>query len=225
MKQCSKCKIDKSFQDFYERKGSRIGYRPECKVCSSIYSKERAKIYYAKNKEKILSRNEKYVESNNEKINEYRKEYRQKNKEKTKQYTEEYKMKKNETRKKRFHMDYLFRITVKLRTMIRKSLIDRGYTKKSKTQEILGCSFVEFKNYLESKFENWMDWKNRGLYNGDFNYGWDIDHIIPISSATTEEELIKLNHYTNLQPLCSKVNRDIKKDKIEYGKFRSLHNN
>lgn len=43
-------------------------------------------------------------------------------------------------------------------------------------------------------------------------------HIIPISSATNEEELIKLNHYTNLQPLCSKVNRDIKKDKIEYSK-------
>jgi len=32
----------------------------------------------------------------------------------------------------------------------------------------------------------------------------------------TEEDIIKLNHYTNLQPLCSKINRDIKKDKIEY---------
>ena len=26
---------------------------------------------------------------------------------------------------------------------------------------------------------------------------------------------IKLNHYTNLQPLCSKINRDIKKDKLK----------
>ena len=69
------------------------------------------------------------------------------------------------------------------------------------------------KEYIESKFENWMNWDNKGLYNGEFNYGWDVDHIIPISSAKTEEEIILLNHYSNLQPLCSKINRDIKKDK------------
>ena len=59
-----------------------------------------------------------------------------------------------------------------------------------------------------------MNWENKGLYNGDLNYGWDIDHIIPISSAFTEVEILKLNHYTNLQPLCSKINRDIKKNKF-----------
>lgn len=32
--------------------------------------------------------------------------------------------------------------------------------------------------------------------------------IIPLSSVNTEDGLIKLNHYTNLQPLCSKINRD-----------------
>lgn len=67
---------------------------------------------------------------------------------------------------------------------------------------------------MESKFEPWMNWNNYGLYNGELNYGWDIDHIVPISSANTEEEIIKLNHYTNLQPLCSKTNRYIKKDYI-----------
>ena len=56
--------------------------------------------------------------------------------------------------------------------------------------------------------------KNRGLYNGELNYGWDIDHIIPISSAITEEDIIRLNHYTNLQPLCAYINRVIKKDLI-----------
>lgn len=52
----------------------------------------------------------------------------------------------------------------------------------------------------------------------EFNkkYSWDIDHIVPLSTATTEEDLIRLNHYTNLQPLCSKVNRDIKRDKQNY---------
>jgi hypothetical protein len=59
-----------------------------------------------------------------------------------------------------------------------------------------------------------MSWKNHGLYNGDFNYGWDIDHIVPISSAKTEDDVFKLNHFTNLQPLCTKINRDIKNNKI-----------
>ena len=60
-----------------------------------------------------------------------------------------------------------------------------------------------------------MTWENYGLYNGELNYGWDIDHIIPQSYGNTEEEIIKLNHYTNLQPLCSKVNRDIKRNLIK----------
>ena len=84
-----------------------------------------------------------------------------------------------------------------------------NYSKKSRTHEILGCSYEELKIYLESKFESWMTWDNKGLYNGELNYGWDIDHIIPMSSANTEDEIYKLNHYTNLQPLCSKINRDI----------------
>jgi len=59
-----------------------------------------------------------------------------------------------------------------------------------------------------------MNWDNRGLYNGEPNYGWDIDHIIPSSTAKTEDELIRLNHYTNLQPLCSYFNRVVKRDNI-----------
>ena len=64
---------------------------------------------------------------------------------------------------------------------------------------------------MESKFENWMTWDNRGLYNGKLNYGWDIDHIIPISSAKSKEDIYRLNHYKNFQPLCSYTNRNIKK--------------
>lgn len=59
-----------------------------------------------------------------------------------------------------------------------------------------------------------MTWENWGKYDGRLNTSWDIDHIIPISSAETEEDIIKFNHYMNLQPLCSFVNRFIKKDII-----------
>jgi len=91
-----------------------------------------------------------------------------------------------------------------------------GYKKESNTYNILGCSYEQFILHIESKFEPWMNWDNYGLYNGEFNYGWDIDHIIPVSSVRTEEDIINVNHYTNLQPLCSKINREIKKHKLQY---------
>ena len=47
----------------------------------------------------------------------------------------------------------------------------------------------------------------------EINKTWDIDHIIPLNSASIEDDIIKLNNYTNLQPLCSYYNRFIKKDK------------
>ena len=63
-----------------------------------------------------------------------------------------------------------------------------------------------------------MNWENYGKYNGEISYGWDIDHIIPISQAKTEGEIVKLNHYTNLQPLCGYTNRHIKKSSTNYRK-------
>lgn len=116
----------------------------------------------------------------------------------------------NKRVKSRMSIDILYKLSYNIRSLISISFKLNNYSKKSKTNNILGCSFEEFKKYLESKFEPWMNWDNKGLYNGELNYGWDIDHIIPSSSAKNEEELIKLNHYTNLQPLCSKINRDIK---------------
>jgi exonuclease III len=98
-----------------------------------------------------------------------------------------------------------------IRTSIHNSFRRKKIIKNSKTADILGCSYDDLIKHLENKFEPWMDWNNRGLYNGTENYGWDIDHIIPIASATCEADVIRLNHYTNLQPLCSRINRDIKR--------------
>ena len=39
-----------------------------------------------------------------------------------------------------------------------------------------------------------MCWDNYATY-------WAVDHIIPISWAKTEEEVYRLNHYSNFQPL------------------------
>ena len=67
----------------------------------------------------------------------------------------------------------------------------------------------EFKIYLENKFTDKMCWENYGVV-------WDIDHIVPLSTAITEEDVLRLNHYTNLQPLDSYINRNVKKDRLDF---------
>ena len=96
--------------------------------------------------------------------------------------------------------------------VLNNSIKRNGYSKKSKTEDILGCSFKEFKEHIESQWEDWMSWGNHGKYNGDLNYGWDLDHIKPLILSENEEDMIKLNHHTNFQPLCGYINRYVKKD-------------
>ena len=108
----------------------------------------------------------------------------------------------------------LYKLKKNIRSLIRQKFINNGYTKKSKTNDILGCSYESFKTYIESKWEPWMNWDNYGLYNGTEKFGWDIDHKTPLSIAETVEDVARLNHYTNLQPLCSYMNRVIKRDNL-----------
>jgi len=176
--------------------------------------------YYKNNKDtlSIINKNnrDKWLIDNPD----YMKNYYENNKEeikiKRKEYQKVYKHKYNKMRIDRRKDDHVYNLNYKIGSYLRNTLTNNGYSKKSRTYEIIGCSFEELKLYLESKFEDWMTWENKGLYNGEFNYGWDIDHIIPISAANTEEELLNLWKFTNLQPLCSKINRDIKKDRIDY---------
>jgi len=164
------------------------------------------KEYREKNKEHRKDVHTKYYKLNKDKLAEYQKEYCEKNKDKIRERGKLY------LRNKKAN-DPLFKLKSAIRVSIAKSFTNKGYSKKSKTFEILGCSFEEFKIYLESQFESWMTWENRGKYmKGVFNYGWDIDHIEPLSNAITEEDIVRLNHYTNLRPLCSKYNRDIKRN-------------
>lgn len=183
--------------------------------------------YFEKNKDKINESNRKRREDNKEKINEYLREWRKLNKEKLKQYSEKSKEtnkryiannldkvreRRNKYFRERKNNDPLFKLSCNLRTLICLSLTNNGYSKNTKSYDILGISFDELLLHFKGLFKNWMTWDNYGKHNGEYNYGWDIDHIIPLSSAKNEEEIIKLNHYTNLQPLCSKINREIKKD-------------
>lgn len=214
MKICKNCDTEKEISDFSKDKGKKDGLGSYCKECN----RERSKKYRENNPDYVKN----YKELNKHKFKSYSKKYRENNKDlvyerKLKSYEkkkEYYSKKSKEYKKKRFDSDPLYKIYIGVSSLIRNSFHRNGYSKKSRTFQILGCTYEDFKSYLESKFETWMCWENRGKYNGEFHYGWDIDHIIPISSAKSEEDIIKLNHYTNLQPLCSKINRDIKVDKL-----------
>jgi hypothetical protein len=218
-KLCQHCKESKSIEEFGLYKKYKDGRNVICKKCNVSKLKkyretEKYKLYISEyyKKENISKRQKEYMsqynKDNKDNLKVQKEEWRKINKEKIK-------TQKRKWNKLQKEINVLYNLSQLISSSFRKSFKRSGFSKKSKSIEILGYSFEEFKLYLESKFEPWMTWENKGLYNGELNYGWDIDHIIPISSAITEEEIIKLNHYTNLQPLCSKVNRDIKKDNYE----------
>ncbi len=200
--------LSKNYSNYEYLDGTDISKFADKNEYKRIYRKkntEKSKEYYEKNKD----REKEYRTLNSERIKKYHKEYNKKNKESIRE-------KRRVAQYNRRKTDKLFHFRERVRGLIAESLRRKGYTKKSRTFEILGCSYDEFMQHLESKFEPWMNWENYGKYNGEFNYGWNMDHIIPNSSGNTEEEVLKLNHYTNLQPLCSKINRDIKRDKKDY---------
>lgn len=234
IKKCCKCHEEKNIDSFTKQKTSKDGFYCVCKDCKKKYDdayrkQNKSKIslikksHYFNNKKKILDNNRKYTLTNKEPIKSYQKKYRDENKEKHKNYQKKYRERNKKTRnlkeKNRKSIDVLYKLKTHMRTMLSNSFRRKGYTKKSKTFNILGCSHEEFKLYLESKFESWMNWDNRGLYNGQPDYGWDIDHIIPLDTAKSEEDVIRLNHYCNLQPLCSYYNRDIKIKNIDHSKY------
>ena len=151
---------------------------------------EYGKKYYCENKNEIKTKGQIYYKKNKNKIINRNKNYilkRRKN-------------------------DSLFRLLDNLRSLIRQSIVRNKYNKNSRTVEILGCSVENFKSYIESKWESWMTWDNYGMYDPNTNT-WQLDHIIPVSSAKTEEELIKLNYYTNFQPLLS-IENILKSNKL-----------
>ena len=162
-------------------------------------SKERMKKYMGNQeiKKKYREKSKEHYKKNIDKNREYRKKYYQENKE-----TE--RKKNDEWRKNKLKTDGFFRMKRRLRERIREYM--KGKTISKKTKDILGMDYESFKTYISIKFNEGMNWENYGL--------WHLDHIKPLCEAKDEEELFKLNHYTNLQPLWAEEN--IKKNR-KYG--------
>jgi len=105
--------------------------------------------------------------------------------------------------------DFKFRLSKNLRKRLNAALKAKSWNKRNTLHTYLGCTLDELKDHLTKQFTDNMSWDNYGLF------GWHIDHIIPLSSANNEEELYKLCHYTNLQPLWREDNLK-KSDGIEF---------
>jgi hypothetical protein len=206
LKKCSTCKIEKEICEFHKWKFGVDGYRRVCKECR----KNETKKYYEKNSEKIKINVNSYRIENIDKIKERNKKNYQKNREKVlldlKKYRENNKDKRNEYQRIRKSVDPIFKLKHNMNSRLRVFLKSKNLTKKNKTFEVIGCTPKELKEHLENQFTDGMSWDKMGKE-------IHIDHIIPLSSAKTEEEIYKLCHYKNLQPLWA-IDNMKKGDKI-----------
>jgi hypothetical protein len=206
---CSKCKIQKDVCEFGIHNSTKDRLRTSCKECRKDEGKsyreqnrEKRKLtvknwkdrninygknYYTKNKEKINLINKNWYESNKEKSRDNNKKWAEKNIDKVREYH-------NNRIKSQRKKDPIKKLIFNVRTRISSILKN----KKKSSFNIVGCSPELLKQHLEQQFTNGMSWENQGY--------WHVDHIIPLSSAKTEEEIYKLCYYKNLQPLWAEDN-------------------
>jgi len=216
-KRCERCKEVTDVSMFGKNKKRRDGLNGYCKSCvSQLNSKFRAENldalkarsaeWRAKNKDAVLLRAKKYRTENRDAVLASLKKYYWKNRDSILESAKAYRQANKETlqakkrvyRKTRAALDPVYAMSVRIYGLISVSIRNGGYTKKSSTLNILGCSYEEFKRHIERQFLPRMNWDNRSE--------WHIDHIIPIATAKTEEDVIRLNHFTNLRPLWAKDN-------------------
>jgi hypothetical protein len=181
-KKCTKCGEVKSLQDFGNRKDCKEGKRNHCKICKRQYYND----YIKKNKDKIKKDRKAYNIKNKDKNKSYSLEWRDKNK----YYSAEY----FKLRKK---TDLLFKLRCNISSNMSSAIKRQGYSKKTKTYNILKCNYDFFMQYLN------------GIASNGYTYGigdLHLDHVIPISLAETEDEILLLSHYSNYQLLSADEN-------------------
>lgn len=219
---CSNCKEKKSLDQFYKNKSREDGVTTRCKKCvgekskewrekNPEKSKEQQRKSYKKHRNKRIIELKEYKKKNSEEQKKYNKENRErinagkrrrykKNPEKAKEYNKKNKYQINKRNRERAKTDLLFKLKINTKSRVKSFLRLQNISKKNRTFDIVGCSPQFLKEHLEKQFKPGMTWDTYGFY------GWHIDHIIPLSSAKTEEEIYKLCHYANLQPLWAQEN-------------------
>ncbi len=200
LKKCCTCKKVLKTSEFYKNKRAKDGLKWVCKKCENLVSTE----YYKKNKYKIAKYKKRWNNTNRDKLKGYVKKYNQKNKKLLNQ-------RHNIWAKNKYYNENLYRLKTNTRNRIKNSFYRNGYKKNTKTAYILGTDWNTLKKHIENEFTNDMSWDNFDQIH--------IDHRIPLAAASTEFEVIALNHYTNLQPLWAEDNLS-KSDKYDPEDFK-----
>jgi hypothetical protein len=107
--------------------------------------------------------------------------------------TEEYRKKAIERQKNKERSNIYYKLSRRLRNRLYHALRSKNWSKNNHFVQYIGCDQQTLIKHLETQFKDGMSWLNYG--------DWHIDHIIPLSSATSEQHIYSLCHYTNLQPL------------------------
>lgn len=168
--------------------------------------------YYAAHKKQIKMHNKEYQRKNRDKVREWHARYRNSHKEKISAYNKIYREKNLDVIRdkalNRLHNDPIHQMKERARNMVRYALRSKGHRKASRTKDILGCELDFLCGYLMRTWEKryGKPWAGEPYH---------IDHIRPLSTAKTEEEIISLCHYTNLQMLTPEDNM-AKSDKLDW---------
>lgn len=178
-KKCSKCKIIKSVKEFNVSSRNKTGYRCECRECQKLCYKLKSEYYKNKRKDRYKKNSDKELSRN--------KIYYKKNKSSI-----------INQKKEKIKNNVLLRLISNLRSRLYLISKSKKIHKDNQTIILLGTDLESFKLHIEKQFTGGMSWDNYGQ--------WHIDHIIPLSSAKNEDEVYKLCHYTNLQPLWATDN-------------------
>lgn len=193
LKSCKTCGVVSALSDFHRKKQNSPKGVPQhladCKKCSNAKAMES----HVRNRETRLASSRAKRKEDAARLNAKKVEYVRKNRAAVTRRQAEW------SKRKRAE-DPLFALKWRIRSAISSAFFKAGYSKGSRTEELIGCSWGELKEHLGSQFQTGMTWENRGVY------GWHIDHIVPLSSARTAEDLVRLNHFTNLQPLWAEDN-------------------
>ena len=164
---------------------------------------KQGKQHYEDNREEILSRQKDYYQNNKKQVLDYHHKYNKDNSEMLVKKAYEY-------QKYRKSTDNFYKFKLLIRDCVLKSFKRTNHRKNSYAKDIIGIDFDEAWEYLKNTWK-----KNYGTeYNGE---AYHIDHIVPLSTAKTEEDVIKLCHYTNLQLLKPEDNLE-KSDKLDWEK-------
>ena len=207
MKKCASCHVVKSTSEFHKHSQTKDGLRAYCKSCRA----EKRKQQYEKNKESYLAQCKEYYLQNKKKKLAQNKDWKEKNKEYYRAQQQAYaKENRDIIQARKTEMARTCprtNLILRVRGRTAKAFSEKGYKKDSETFALLGCSKEHLIDHIERQFLKGMSWDNRAK--------WQIDHIIPLASANTKEDIVKLCHYTNLRPIWTIDNLE-KGSKMEF---------